>query len=76
KQSLERAAQLADLNAFVTIDEEIVIAQAKAATLRRHKGKWQCHPKVSSRFNNLTTPFEALRSPRSQIHMKNKMAIQ
>ncbi|MBY6059698.1 amidase, partial [Leisingera daeponensis] len=39
KQSLERAAQLADLNAFVTIDEEIVIAQAKAATLRRHKGK-------------------------------------
>ncbi|MDI3335641.1 amidase [Defluviimonas aestuarii] len=39
KQSLERATQLADLNAFVAIDEEIVIAQAKAATQRRKTGK-------------------------------------
>lgn len=37
--SLERATQLADLNAFVAIDEKIVIAQAKAATLRRQKGE-------------------------------------
>ncbi|MFZ1728126.1 MAG: amidase [Albidovulum sp.] len=39
KQSLELATQLADLNAFVAIDEEIVIAQAKAATQRRKTGK-------------------------------------
>lgn len=38
EQSLERAAQLADLNAFVAIDEDIVIAQAKAATIRRVRG--------------------------------------
>lgn len=37
EQSLERATQLADLNAFVAIDEEIVIAQAKAANLRRKR---------------------------------------
>lgn len=37
EQSLERATQLADLNAFVAIDEDIVIAQAKAASLRRER---------------------------------------
>lgn len=39
EQSLERATQLADLNAFVAIDENIVIAQAKAASLRRKRGQ-------------------------------------
>jgi aspartyl-tRNA(Asn)/glutamyl-tRNA(Gln) amidotransferase subunit A len=38
KQSLERETQLADLNAFIAIDEEIVTAQAKAATQRRKTG--------------------------------------
>lgn len=38
EKSLERATQLADLNAFVAIDEKIVMAQAKAATLRRQSG--------------------------------------
>lgn len=35
ERSLERTAQLANLNAFVAVDEQIVIAQAKAANLRR-----------------------------------------
>lgn len=38
EKSLERATQLADLNAFVSIDEQIVMAQAEAATLRRKSG--------------------------------------
>ncbi len=38
EKSLERATQLADLNAFVAIDEKIVMAQAKAANLRRQSG--------------------------------------
>lgn len=39
EQALERANALADLNAFVSIDEKIVMAQAKAASLRWQRGK-------------------------------------
>ncbi len=38
EKALERANALADLNAFVAIDENIVMTQAKAATLRRQRG--------------------------------------
>jgi len=38
EQALERANALADLNAFVAIDEKIVMTQAKAANLRRQRG--------------------------------------
>lgn len=39
EQALERANALADLNAFVALDENIVMTQAKAATLRRQRGE-------------------------------------
>ncbi|PHQ71392.1 MAG: amidase [Sneathiella sp.] len=39
KRTLVRATQFAALNAFVSLDESIVMAQAKAATLRREAGK-------------------------------------
>lgn len=38
EHALERANALADLNAFVAVDEKIVMAQAKAASLRRQRG--------------------------------------
>ncbi len=37
ERSLERARQMVDLNAFVTIDEKIVMAQAEAAGRRRSR---------------------------------------
>ncbi|MEP3275180.1 MAG: amidase [Stappiaceae bacterium] len=39
KQSLKRAMQRADLNAFVAIDEQIVMAQARAASHRHQRGE-------------------------------------
>lgn len=38
ERSLERAGALADLNAFAALDTRIVMAQAKAANLRRQRG--------------------------------------
>lgn len=38
ERSLERAGQLTALNAFVSLDESIVLAQAAAATERRNSG--------------------------------------
>jgi len=39
QKALERANALADLNAFVALDENIVMTQAKAANLRRQRGE-------------------------------------
>ena len=39
KKSLESASQFAALNAFAALDESVVLAQAKASTLRRNAGK-------------------------------------